>query len=125
MTDHQKEGPPGEGAGHTPAAGHHTITRTPRGQVQPNNRVCPDPIPAQLRRRRAASYRLPPLACGKSDPWWYEPPGERGYPEAALHLLAHGLLPSADRAGLVAMWKRGGHSRRAAELIAQAWDLAA
>lgn len=28
----------------------------------------------QLRRRRSASYRLPPLASGRRDPWCYHPP---------------------------------------------------
>jgi hypothetical protein len=28
-----------------------------------------DTYPAQLRRRREASYRLPPLDCGCRDPW--------------------------------------------------------
>ncbi len=27
------------------------------------------PVPAQLRRRREASLRLPPLADGRRDPW--------------------------------------------------------
>lgn len=57
-------------------------------------------------------------------PWRYEPPGARGYEDAAHHLLGHGLTPAPNRAGLEAMWRRGGHSRRAAEFIAERWDLA-
>lgn len=48
-----------------------------------------------------------------------------GYPEAALHLLDHGLMPAANLEGLRLMWRRGGYSRQAAAVIAQAWDLAA
>ena len=75
---------------------------------------------AGLRRRRAAANELPPLACGRRDPWWYQPPGPRGYEQAALHLLERGLLPAADREGLQVM-----RDRQAAEHIAQAWGLAA
>jgi hypothetical protein len=49
----------------------------------------------------------------------------KGYEDAALHLLDHGLMPAANLEGLRLMWRRGGHSRQAAAVIAQAWDLAA
>jgi hypothetical protein len=81
---------------------------------------------SQLRARRATSWRLPVLDhSGRSDPWHYEPPGERGYPQAALHLLELGLTPAPNREGLRLLWRRGGHSRQAAEFIAQAWELVA
>jgi hypothetical protein len=73
-----------------------------------------------LRRRRAAANELPSLARGRRDPWWYQPPGPRGYEQAALHLLERGLLPAADREGLQVM-----RDRQAAHHIAQAWELAA
>lgn len=76
--------------------------------------------PDGLRRRRAASYRLPPLASGRRDPWFYDPPGQRGYEAAALHLLEHGLMPAANREGLQTM-----HDRQAAQLITDAWELVA
>lgn len=76
-----------------------------------------------LRRRRAASQRLPVLPCGRSDPWHYDPPTSPGYADAAHHLLGHGLLPAPNREGLHLMWRRGGHARRAAELIAERWEL--
>jgi hypothetical protein len=78
-----------------------------------------------LRRRRAAADDMRPLASGRRDPWWYEPPGARGYQDAAMHLLEHGLLPAPDREGLKLMRGRGGSCRQAAERIAKAWELAA
>ena len=58
------------------------------------------------------------------DPWWYPPPGERGYTEAAEHLLELGLTPAPDLDGLRVMLRRGGHHRRNAEIIAERWGLA-
>lgn len=78
-------------------------------------------IPGQLRARRAASHRLPPLACGRRDPWWHERPGERGYRDAAHHLAAHGLCPAPNVAALRDMWKAGGESRRVAAVISDRW----
>ena len=75
---------------------------------------------AGLRRRRAAANKLPPLACGLRDPWWYPPPGTRGYEAAVLHLLERGLLPAPNREGLQAM-----RHRHAADHITQAWELVA
>jgi hypothetical protein len=76
-------------------------------------------------RRRRASYRLPALESGRSDPWWYQPPGPRGYEQAVLHLLERGLLPAPNREGLRVIHRLGGASRNAAQHIAQAWELAA
>jgi len=86
-----------------------------------NRRQCVD----TLRRRRLASQRSVPLGCGCREPWWYEPPGERGYEQAALHLLDRGLLPAVNLKGLRVMHRQGGASRNAAQHIAQAWELAA
>lgn len=73
-------------------------------------------------RRREASRRAPKLEhLDRSDPWWYAPPDERGYESAAHHLLDLGLTPAPNHEGLRVMWKRGGSSRRAAELIAERW----
>ena len=48
-----------------------------------------------------------------------------GYADAALHLLESGLLPAPNLDGLRLMWKAGGQSRHAAQLIAQRWELIA
>jgi hypothetical protein len=79
----------------------------------------------QLCARRAASYRVAVLGSGRSDPWWYEPPGARGYPDAAMHLLGSGLMPAPDREGLQVMKRHCGACRKAAEDIAKTWGLAA
>lgn len=73
-----------------------------------------------LRRRRAASCRLP-----GGDPWRYGPPTSSGYPAAAAHLIGLGLTPAPHRQALEAMRRRGGRSLRAAKLIAERWDGAA
>jgi hypothetical protein len=111
----QKEVP----AHHRPAqqtSGHHSTTET----------HCTG-IAAQLRRRRAASFRLQPLAhSGVSDPWpsEYQPPGVNGYQQAALHLLADGLIPFPNVDALRQMWKASNESRRAAAIIAKSWGMA-
>lgn len=75
-----------------------------------------------LCRRRAASRRLPVLDNGRADPWHYDPPTTpEGYEEAATHLLGAGLMPAPNRLGLALMWRRGGHSRQAAQLITESW----
>jgi len=62
MADSEK-GPDSNGAPFDQLGDHHgtesSLTETP-GE--------------QLRRRRSASYRLPPLASGRRDPWCYLPP---------------------------------------------------
>jgi hypothetical protein len=82
----------------------------------------PTVSPRQLRRRRAASWRSPILESGHADPWHYEPL-TAGYESAAAHLLGFGLLPAPNHEGLRLMWHRGGHTRQAAELIAERWEL--
>lgn len=71
-------------------------------------------VPAQLRRRRAAAHRCPPLPGGRRDPWHYpatEPVTDR---ELASWRLAwrhlHGLdLPAAVPERVVAAGRaRGG-----------------
>jgi hypothetical protein len=47
-----------------------------------------------------------------------------GYEDAVMHLLGCGMMPAANVDGLRLMWKRGGHSRRAAQLVAEWWGLA-
>lgn len=83
-----------------------------------------------LRRRRAASRRLPVLDSGRSDPWAAhdagfsgntEKPTLRGYAEAAHHLLAHDLTPAPNAPALRQMWKDGGDDRSAAQVIAEHW----
>ena len=78
-----------------------------------------------LRARRVASWRLPVLeSCGRSDPWHYEPP-TTGYEAAALHLLELGLTPAPNIPAMQAMWTAGGESRRAVQIVAERWELAA
>jgi len=81
-------------------------------------------IAVQLRRRRAASYRLPVLDCGRSDPWYYDRPelSERtadGYCAAALHLIAAGLLPAPDLGAMRILWRRDTEQRNVARQIAE------
>lgn len=72
MTEHP-HGPPKEVEGQTPKgqpsttqiSGHHTA-KTSESQRSA--------VGQQLRTRRAASQRLPVLASGRSDPWWYPAP---------------------------------------------------
>jgi hypothetical protein len=78
-----------------------------------------------LRRRRAASWRLPVLESGRSDPWWYPEPGERGYAAASAYLLALGLTPAPNPPALRAMWLAGAESRRVAQVVAERWGLVA
>jgi hypothetical protein len=88
-------------------------------------------LPGQLRNRRAASWRMERLACGRSDPWsrQFDPdPSERnadGYSAAAQHLLDAGLLPAANVPALRVMWRHGGHEQRLAREIAEGWGMVA
>jgi hypothetical protein len=120
-----RTGPPEKEEGRTPCPGRPSTNDTSDHQdadtaAENTRRRGP------LRARRAASDQLPVLDhLGRSDPWWYEPPGARGYEDAAAHLLRAGLLPAAHREGLQLMWNRGGACRQAAEYIAERWELAA
>ena len=80
---------------------------------------------ADLRRRRAASRRLPVQDSRRADPWHYEPPGERGYDAAAAHLLGLGLTPAPNVPAMRSMWKARGQSCRDAQVIAERWGLVA
>ena len=81
-----------------------------------------------LRRRRAASWRSPALACGCSDPAsarhdrHHPAPltanGLDGYIDAAKHIIATtGLTPVVPPEVLRRMWARGGADRTLAEQI--------
>jgi hypothetical protein len=93
-------------------------------QFKPQSRQCAADTVAGLHMRRSASWRLAELESRRSDPWWYAP-SSAGYEDAAAHLLELGLTPAPNREGLRRMRRRGAHSRRAAELIAERWDLVA
>ncbi|OBB08921.1 hypothetical protein A5668_11945 [Mycolicibacterium fortuitum] len=88
---------------------------------------------AGLRRRRAATYRLPALDCGHTDPWVCDCRNDiemtdqyvDGYRDAAEHLLSQGLTPAPNLPAMRAMWKRGGDDQRLAMRIAQLWETAA
>ena len=86
---------------------------------------------AGLRRRRAASRRLPVLDhSGRADPWYYDRPAPSehetdGYCAAAAHLLAAGLLPAPDLGAMRIMWRRDTEQRNLARHIAERWEVAA
>lgn len=115
-------GPPGEAGGdpHHQAADHTTCT----SHCEVTGRSDCSAVASELRTRRAASQRLPVLESGRSDPWFYDPP-IAGYEAAVRHLVDHGLTPAANRDGLRAMWRRGGHHRQAAKMVAECWGLVA
>jgi hypothetical protein len=99
--------PPGDvGGAHTPASAKPTTTH----RLQPQCKA--------LRRRRAASQRLP-----GGDPWRYEPP-VAGYEDAAVHLLELGLTPGLCLPALRRMWRSGSESRRVAQTISERWEAA-
>lgn len=97
----------------------------PSDRPSPDNTQCTDSTSyvQGLRRRRAASYRLPVLESGSADPWSYER-SDAGYEEAAEHLLELGLTPAPNLDGLRVMRSRGGHQRRTADTITERWGLA-
>jgi hypothetical protein len=67
----------------------------------------------------------PGSATTNNQPYLTTTPSERGYVEAAHHLLNHGLTPAPNLPALRAMWKAGGAHRRAAQVIAERWEVAA
>ena len=90
-------------------------------------RQCAFDTVAGLRRRRAASQRVPPLDCGCPDPWpcrCSRPPlSERMIDagrDAALHILDAGKVPLLEIEVLQALWRRGGADRVLAELLNEA-----
>ena len=81
-------------------------------------------ITTQLQRRRATAYRVVPLDCGCPDPWPCDctspPLNDRWVDagrDAALHLLAQGLLPRLELEVLRALYRRGGRDRILAERL--------
>lgn len=113
MLDNEKRRPAGNGAAFTSTPdAHHYI--------------------AGLRRRRAATYRVPALDCGHRDPWTchHDPVTVSdqyidGYRDAAQHLLANGMTPAPNLAAMRAMWRRGGPDRDLVRAIAERWEIAA
>jgi hypothetical protein len=82
-----------------------------------------------LLRRREAARRLPPLECGCSDPWpcrrFDPPPSSRsvdGYRDAALHLLAEGLIPAPNIKAMRELWRRGRDEQNLARTISELWE---
>jgi hypothetical protein len=125
MTAHEPNGPPenDEGGALTSPADVEVDSHT-------TNATDVTAIAVQLRRRRAASYRLPVLDSGRADPWYYDrpEPSERtveGYCAAATHLLALGLVPAPDLDAMRLMWRRDVEQRRLAQYIAERWEVAA
>lgn len=83
---------------------------------------------SRLGARRAASRRLPPLACGCADPWLcrcYDPePSDRdadAYLAAVRHLFEHELAPAllVDTARI--LWRRGPAERAIVSGVASRW----
>jgi hypothetical protein len=119
--ERERPGPhPETGPNHKALADTNTLAEN--NTVQP--RQCIADTVAGLHRRRQASWRLAELESRRSDPWSYAP-SSAGYEDAAAHLLELGLTPAPNLAGLHEMWKAGGESRAAAQVIAERWDLAA
>jgi hypothetical protein len=118
-------GPPGgqDGSGPAPPGepGHHdSATAKPPNTSQNSapRRQCDSDA---MRRRRQASYRLPPLDCGCRDPWpcrCDRPPLSQKIvdagAQAAQHLRDCGLPPLVDVETRRALWRRGGDDRRLA-----------
>lgn len=84
-------------------------------------------IHSGLKRRRDGAQRLVPLDCGCRDPWpcrCTEPPlSERWIDagrEAALDLLAVGMMPMLEIEVLRALHRRGGRDRVLAQRLHQA-----
>lgn len=90
-------------------------------------RQCASEYIEGLGRRRAATYRVPPLECGCRDPWCHrcEPRPTKGYALAVEHLLAAGLSPWPDVQALREMWRADDRQRRIARTIAERWEVAA
>lgn len=128
----EREGAPDQSADPT------TNNYRPPAVVPPHGTSAPAPVSSRQelcvsgfeevaagRRRHEAARRLLALESGRSDPWRYPAPGVDGYDDAAQHLLSLGLTPAPNHEALRAMWRRGGRSRRAAELVSERWDLEA
>lgn len=88
---------------------------------------------AGIRRRRAATYRLPALDCGHADPWTCkchddtdESTGQYidGYRDAAQHLMVQGLTPAPNLPAMRGLWRRGGADRDLVRGIAERWEVA-
>ena len=101
-----------------------TAPHGPEPETQPHHKAGAAEYIAGLRRRRAASRRLPVLDDGHADPWCYPPP-QRGYEAAAAHLLAYGLTPAPNLDAMRRMWRCGGEARRIARAVAERWETAA
>lgn len=89
------------------------------------------PTSRQLRRRRAASWRMEPLTSGRRDPWqrYDDPePSERlvdGYRDAVAHLGFLGLTAAPRIPEMRALWRRGGDDQRVVRMLAERWEIAA
>ena len=79
---------------------------------------------AALRRRREASWRLPPLECGCRDPWRCRCTSAAlsaaaldGWRDAAQHILANGWIPLLPLEVRRALWRRQGADRLLAKRL--------
>jgi hypothetical protein len=87
---------------------------------------------AGLHRRRAATYRVPPLDCNCRDPWTCRcrsdaQPSERmvdAYRDAALTISAVGLTPALFVPEGRALWRRGRADRDLVRAISSRWEAA-
>jgi hypothetical protein len=87
---------------------------------------------AGIRRRRAATYRLPRRDCGCVDPWTCRcddrGPSDRmvaAYEAAAETLLNEGFAPAPFLPEMRAMWSKSNRSREMVRTIASRWEVSA
>jgi hypothetical protein len=120
--DERGVGPPKEEPGATQDAGPHQQSAHTTDKPKPTtqSRLCSaDTVAAQLRRRRAASWRLETLVCGCGpDPLscaCTQPPLSPRWVDAgrdaARHLLEVGHVPLLEPETLRALYRRGGRDR--------------
>jgi hypothetical protein len=92
--------------------------------IAASSRHCGASMLEQIKRRRSATRRVPPLDCGCPDPWpcrCAEPPLSEGMidagRDAALLILDTGRVPLLKFEVLQALWRRGGADRALAEQL--------
>jgi hypothetical protein len=106
--------------GRPPSSTPPTTTTTTEAEVGTshstgNRRQCGNDTVAGLHRRRQASRRLVPMACGCPDPWpcrCSQPPlsdrALEAWADAVAHLRSHGLTPIVPPAVRQALYELAG-----------------
>jgi hypothetical protein len=123
MSDYRDPGPPGDGSGRPPSgrsAHAASVAAKHLNNASVNGRAV---TVAGLRRRRSASWRLPPLDCRRrtADPWLCRCNRPRlsekmitAGADAARHLISVGCVPLLELDVLRALYRRGGNDRQLA-----------